>query len=124
MKLRVLVVDDEAAIRAEIEEALQEAGFETRAAADGKAAAELALATSFDICLSDIRMPSMNGVELLEWMAGHRPELLQKTVFMTGDGRASALTPKVEMAGQPVLRKPFTLDALLQAATGILAPQP
>ena len=51
-------------------------------------------------------------------------ELLQKTVFMTGDGRSSALNAEIERAGQPVLRKPFTLDALLRMATTILASRP
>lgn len=47
---RVLVVDDEPGIRAELEESLQEAGYETEAAADGAQAAERALQRSFDLC--------------------------------------------------------------------------
>ena len=76
----------------------------------------------FALVLSDIRMPSMNGVQFLEWLTAHRPDLLPKTVFMTGDGRSSDLNAKIESAGHPVLRKPFTLDTLLKVTTGILTP--
>ena len=62
----------------------------------------------------------MNGVQFLEWLTANRPDLLSKTVFMTGDGRSSELNAKIELAGQPVLRKPFTLDALLKMTAGIL----
>ena len=78
--------------------------------------------TEFALVLSDIRMPSMNGVQFLEWLTAHRPDLLPKTVFMTGDGRSSELNAHIERAGQPVLRKPFTLDALVRMTTGILTP--
>jgi hypothetical protein len=45
-------------------------------------------------------------------------------VFMTGDGHASALNADIERAGRPMLRKPFTLDALLGMTTNILASRP
>lgn len=76
---------------------------------DARAAVER---TDFALVLCDIRMPSMTGVEYLTWLTDHRPELLEKMVFMTGDG--------IERAGIPVLRKPFAIDALLGVATEIL----
>ncbi len=111
MKLRVLVVDDEAAIRAEIEEALQEAGFETRAAADGKAAAELALATSFDICLSDIRMPTMGGVELLKHLGATSPETA--VLLMTAYAELETALEALRHGAVDYLLKPFKHEELL-----------
>ncbi len=81
---RILVVDDEPAIREQLEEALQESGYDTRGAGDGKEAAELALRHSFDLCLSDIRMPSMTGIELLQRLSETSPETM--VMLMTAHG--------------------------------------
>ena len=120
---RVLVIDDEEPVAKVVARALQSRlGCVVERARNGEEALVFIERSDFALILSDIRMPSMNGVEFLRWLAASRPDLLPKTVFMTGDARSSALNAEIEKAGQPVLRKPFTLDALLRMATGILAP--
>ncbi len=111
MKLRVLVVDDEPAIRAELEEWLQESGFDTRSAPDGKAAAELALSDSFDICLSDIRMPSMSGVELLKRLGETSPETA--VILMTAYAGLETALDALRFGATDYLLKPFKHDELL-----------
>jgi DNA-binding NtrC family response regulator len=111
VKLRVLVVDDEASIRAEIEEALQEAGYETQGAVDGKAASELALAHSFDICLSDIRMPRLGGVELLRALGETSPETA--VVLMTAHAELETALDALRYGAVDYLLKPFQHEELI-----------
>ncbi|HXG61723.1 MAG TPA: sigma-54 dependent transcriptional regulator [Planctomycetota bacterium] len=111
MKLRVLVADDEAAIRAELEEALQEAGFETRAVADGRAAAEAAMETSFDLCVSDIRMPGLDGIELLKRLAQVSPETM--VLLMTAHADLGTAIDALRHGAVDYLLKPFRLEELL-----------
>jgi putative nucleotidyltransferase with HDIG domain len=62
---RILIVDDEAPIRALLGEHLQQVGHQVKLAADGSAALEMLSKCEFDLVLSDVRMPGMNGLELL-----------------------------------------------------------
>ena len=122
---RVLVVDDEEPVLRVVSLALQaKLGCVVEKAHNGVEARMALESRDFALVLSDIRMPSMNGVEFLEWASGHRPELLPKVVFMTGDAGQSALNAAVERAKRPVLRKPFSLETLLTSASKILGNQP
>ena len=122
---RVLVVDDEEPVLQVVSQALEKKlGCLVEKAHNG-VEARLALENrEFALVLSDIRMPTMNGVEFLQWAAGHRPELLPKVVFMTGDAGQSPLNAAIERAKRPVLRKPFSLETLLTSASKILGDRP
>lgn len=111
MKQRILIVDDEAAIREELEEALREAGFDTKTAPDGKAAAELALADSFDLCISDIRMPEMGGVDLLKRLGDVSPETA--VVLMTAYAELETALDALRHGAVDYLLKPFKHEELL-----------
>jgi DNA-binding NtrC family response regulator len=111
MTFRVLVVDDEAAIREQLEESLQEAGYETRSAGDGARAAELALQHSFDLCLSDIRMPSMGGIELLKRLGETSPETT--FILMTAFGGLDTAIEALRLGAADYLVKPFEHDELI-----------
>ena len=111
MTLRVLVVDDEPSIRAELEEALQEAGYQTAGAGDGRAAAELALQQSFDLCLSDIRMPQLGGLELLARLAATSPETM--VILMTAHGELDTAIEALRLGAVDYLLKPFRHEELL-----------
>jgi len=111
VKLKILIVDDEAAIREELEEALREAGFETKTAPDGRAAAELALADSFDLCLSDIRMPEMGGVDLLKRLGEVSPETA--VLLMTAFAELETALEALRHGAVDYLLKPFKHEELL-----------
>src|SRR6185295_3748286 len=111
VKPRLLIVDDEAAIREELAEALEEAGFEARTAPDGKAAAELALADSYDICLTDIRMPHMGGVELLKRLGETSPETA--VILMTAYAELETALEALRYGAADYLLKPFKHEELL-----------
>jgi CheY-like chemotaxis protein len=80
-RFRILVVDDESAIRSLISDALQLFGWESATASDGDQALELLSHENFDMILSDINMPGMSGFELLQKVAEAYPQV--KRVLMT-----------------------------------------
>jgi two-component system, NtrC family, sensor kinase len=117
--LRVLFVDDEAAIRQGFEAFARIRGFHVVSASDGQGALEALQHTSVDAVVSDLRMPGMDGVALYHALLGERPGLAARTVFITGDllsmgGRgATALH-------QPVLTKPFSFERLEETLVAIM----
>ncbi|MBL8842909.1 MAG: sigma-54-dependent Fis family transcriptional regulator [Planctomycetes bacterium] len=118
MKLRILIVDDEAAIRDELAEALDDAGYETARAPDGAAAAALIAAEAFDLCVSDVRMPGMGGIELLRHVARTSPETL--VLLMTAHAELQSAIEALRLGAVDYLQKPFKQEELL-ARVGRLA---
>ena len=118
MTFRVLVVDDEPAIRAQLEESLQEAGHETRGAKDGAEAAELALQHSFDLCLSDIRMPAMGGIELLKRLGETSPETM--FILMTAFGGLDTALEALRLGAVDYLIKPFQHEELIAKVRALI----
>ncbi len=81
--LRVLMAEDERMAAEVIEEGLVEAGFEVLAADDGQAALDLAATgAGFDLLLTDLKMPRLDGKELIARLRAKRPDL--PVVVMTG----------------------------------------
>lgn len=112
--LPVLVVDDEDLVAGFLGDALAwRYGCEVRRAVDGQDAIEKLSATDFALVVSDVRMPRLNGAELLDWIRLNRPEVLDRLIFVTGDGRGSALNARIEESGIPILRKPLTVEMLM-----------
>ncbi len=107
----ILVVDDEPSIRTQLEESLQEAGYRTQSAGDGRAAADLALQHSFDFCLSDIRMPAMGGIELLKRLGETSPETM--VILMTAHGELDTSIEALRLGAVDYLLKPFKHEELI-----------
>jgi DNA-binding NtrC family response regulator len=108
---RILIVDDEPSIREQLQEALNEAGYDTQTAADGQEAAELALKDSFDLCLSDIRMPNMSGIELLHRLGEGSPETM--VMLMTAHGQLDTAIEALRLGAVDYLLKPFKHEELI-----------
>src|SRR5712692_5307652 len=70
---KILIVDDEAPIRALLGEHLQQVGHQVKLASNGSSALELLASSEFDLVLTDVRMPGMNGLELLAEIIRTRP---------------------------------------------------
>src|SRR4051794_37379526 len=79
---RVLLVDDEASLRRVITRVLTKAGHHVLEASDGEQAAKIVAAQSFDVIISDIAMPSMDGIALLKTVREH--DLDVPVVLMSG----------------------------------------
>lgn len=117
----VLVVDDDAPVAAFVRRALQShLSCEVEVAQDGGVAILRLQERRFSLVLSDVRMPRVNGVELLDWVAAHQPERARRVAFMTGDTGDSALNARLSGLDTPVIRKPFTLTVLVDHVASLL----
>ena len=113
--LRILIVEDHAPTRMAMSRLIRQAGADVTTARDGEEALGYLLTQFFDVLLTDLRMPKMDGFELLNQCQTlpdrHRP---RRVIAISGEYEASALH------GQPVqfLAKPFNLDSLLDMLGG------
>ena len=105
---RALVVDDETTVSETLAELLARQGFEVSTAVDGEAAKQALEGETFDIILSDLRMPGLDGPGLFAWLRASRPELCGRVGFVTGDTLGAGAARFLEESGRPHLEKPFT----------------
>jgi two-component system sensor histidine kinase EvgS len=116
-RMKILVVEDHAPTRMAISRLIRQAGADVITARDGEEAMSYLLTQRFDVLLTDLRMPVMDGFELLQQCMklpeSHRPS---RVIAISGEYEAGALR------GQPVafLPKPFELNALLEMLGGRL----
>ncbi len=108
----VLVVDDEPEIAAVLAEMLSADGHEVDTAANGRIALARLEERTYDLILSDLRMPELDGVGLYRELERQRPELLSRLIFLTGDELRPDTTEFLERTGAPALAKPFDADAV------------
>ena len=104
----ILVVDDESGITSALEYLLQCDGYQVETAANGRMALEKLRERTYDLLLSDLRMPELDGMGLYEELAQHYPHLLSRLIFLTGDTLNAETTRLLEQVGAPRLSKPFT----------------
>jgi CheY-like chemotaxis protein len=109
---RVLVLDDEPAIRRFLEKALRISGREGVVATSGSQAIELAMDTTIGVVICDHRMADMTGTQVYRAIAARRPDLGGRFVLMTGDVDSNELRTFAAENGIPLLAKPFTLEDL------------
>lgn len=105
---RVLVVDDEPEVAAVLAEILRNDGHPTRIAHTGEDALKLIASEPFDVILSDIRMPQLDGPSLYRMLRRERPELIAKMAFITGDTLGQKARDFLRSVDRPFLEKPIT----------------
>lgn len=106
---RALVVDDELDLAETICELLEQQGWQAQAARSGEDAIRLLDRTDPDLIIADIKMPGMDGPALHAWLAEHRPEFVQRLVFLTGDTLGEAANAFLKQCGRPFMEKPFSI---------------
>ncbi len=112
---RILVVEDEPTIGDMCRRVLSAEGFEVDIAVNRKVAQDMIKREQYDLCLIDIRTPTMNGKELYRWLKQEKTELIKGVVFTTGDVMSGDTQAFLESSGRTFLPKPFTPDELLSA---------
>ena len=117
---RILVVDDDPLVRESLELELLEAGFEADTAADGLSALKSAQDVRYDLVLCDIRMPGIQGLEVLAQLKASQPRL--RTVVMTGYASPDTPIEALRLRVDDYLMKPFDGDLLLLTISKLLAP--
>lgn len=116
MTQRILVVDDEPIVRRFLTMCLS-GQYEVEAANDGQEALDRLQAASFDLVISDIQMPRLNGLQLAEWLNTHRPE----TRCLLISGYLDTYADAIEQLGVPFLPKPIGAARLKEEVGGLLS---
>ncbi|MEO7039813.1 MAG: response regulator [Gemmatimonadaceae bacterium] len=114
-KARLFVIDDEPSIRAAIRRFLTRRGWDVEEAEDGRKAMEMLLRSDpgyYDVVMCDLHMPHCSGVELHGELLLHRPDLVQRIIFSTGDVASADASTFLAGSGRPVIEKPFELARL------------
>ncbi|MGH8310074.1 MAG: response regulator, partial [Steroidobacteraceae bacterium] len=116
---RVLVVEDEPALRDALERFLRSRGYLVHTAAEGGAALRELRSQQYALLLSDVRLPDAYGVELVDSALAHDPDLA--VIMLTGYPDAAVKTAAYEHGAMDYLTKPVPLDELEQAIERALA---
>ena len=111
--LAILVVDDEPEILALLVEILAADGHRVECAEHGAAALRQLETHPYDLILSDIRMPVLDGPGLYRALEARWPELLDRIAFLTGDTLGPGASRFLAETGVPCIEKPLTRDSLL-----------
>jgi len=108
---RVLVVDDEKFIRDILADFLTMEGYAVRTAEDGAQALSELSHSSFDLVISDLKMPKMGGLDLLQHVGHLQPEAL--TVIMTGFGTVETAIDAMKQGAYDYILKPFKVEEIV-----------
>jgi DNA-binding NtrC family response regulator len=111
MNPRIIVTEDDRVQREIIHDILQHAGYEVEAVASGEAAVEAIRRDAFDVLLSDLKMPGMDGLALLREAKRLRPQL--EVVMMTAHATVQTAVSAMKEGAVDYLEKPFDKDELL-----------
>jgi two-component system cell cycle response regulator CpdR len=116
---RILVAEDDKAMRTFLDHALRRSGHEVNAVPSGDTAVQCTESQTFDLLLTDIDMPGLNGVDLARQVLKKSPA--QAVLFVTGFAAQALQATDVLATGAQVLSKPFALSELVDQVEGALA---
>jgi DNA-binding NtrC family response regulator len=113
MRKRILVVDDDQALRSVIQELLEEEAHEVDTAIDGVDALDHLdhQRNVYDVILLDLTMPRLNGLQLLQKVQEQDPTLLRSIIALSADEKALQQAAYIGICN--ALKKPFDLEVLL-----------
>ena len=118
-KSSVLVVDDEDALRTVLSSELTNEGYEVRSASDGDEAIDELQKAAFDLVLLDIKMPRLNGFEVLKFIKEHHPA--SKVVMLTGFADLKNAIESKKLGADDFVSKPYDLVDLLTTIERVLS---
>lgn len=118
MPTRVLYVDDDTDLRDIVENQLVLEGFEVTTAADGMDAIEILTKHAFDVVLLDVRMPRMDGIDVLQTL--HDLNIHPRTIMLTGDSDFSVLARCARFGVNDYLTKPYDFGDLVNSIVRVM----
>ena len=118
---KILVVDDEPIIAQLITDVLSGDGYDVDTASDGLIALECIDRHAYDLILSDLRMPGLDGLGLYRELEQRRPDLARRFVFITGTSEHTDYAGLLGDLPVPILTKPFDMSELQRVARETLA---
>jgi two-component system chemotaxis response regulator CheY len=122
-KINVLIVDDSSVMRKIVERSLRQAGLEieeVREASNGAEALAEVQNSTFDLILSDINMPAMDGLEFLRSLAGVPTAKNVPVVMITTEGSEARVVEALSVGAKGYIRKPFTPEQVKERVAPLI----
>ena len=117
-KKSILIVDDEVHVRDGLSEILQQEGFHVETAKDGREAISLAVNKRFDLMISDIKMPEMDGLELLDRVQKMNPQM--RVIMVTAFGDVQTYLRSMNLGAHEYINKPIRIQELKRVIDTIM----
>jgi len=105
------VIDDDQGVRESMERMLRGAGYSVQSAESGEEGLTLARGNAFDVILSDMRMPGISGIDVLQKLRAQRVD--SAFIVMTGFGTVDSAVEAMKLGAVDFVQKPFFRDELL-----------
>jgi two-component system response regulator PilR (NtrC family) len=118
-KNRILVVDDEDALRTVLSAELEGEGYKVNMAADGAEAIAILKTQEFDLILLDIKMPNVDGFEVLKFIKDNHPK--SKVIMLTGFADLKNAIESKKLGAEDFVSKPYDLVDLLTTVERVLS---
>lgn len=118
-KNRILVVDDEDTLRTVLSQELKSEGYDVETAADGLLALDAIKQNKFDLVLLDIKMPNMDGFEVLKYIKQNHQDL--KIIMLTGFADLKNAIESKKLGAEDFVSKPYDLVDLLTTIERVLS---
>jgi DNA-binding response OmpR family regulator len=122
MRGRILTIEDDAAIRRGIVDALSFAGYQVIQAADGSDGCNIAISREYDLLLLDMVLPGMTGLEILRSVRKARPTL--PVIILSARGEERDRVNGLKFGADDYVVKPFSVDELLARVEAVLRRSP
>jgi DNA-binding response OmpR family regulator len=116
-KGRILVVDDDRAIRTLVAKIVERAGFPVDTALDGGEAIQKINETRYAVCVVDLMMPNVSGYDFVEYIREHCLDYRPAVIVITAVADSSAILPLDGRIVHSVVRKPFDIGVLADLIT-------
>ena len=113
-KQSVLIVDDDPEFLRAMRKMFEKSGFSVALAGDGREALDALAKDSFDLIISDVRMPNLNGIELMEEIS--RKRLSIPVIFITGYGEVESYMDLMNLGAYEYINKPVNSREILGIA--------
>lgn len=117
-KKRLLVIDDEPAIREGVRRILESESFEVETFGNGHAALENLKSKTFDLVITDLKMPGMSGIDVLRSIKEVQPDM--PVIFITGYSSVDSAVEVMKLGAVDYIAKPFTPEEMLQVVKAAL----
>ena len=117
-KTKILIVDDEETLRLLLRHELEQRGFDVDEAESGEIAIEKLQENHFNVVLLDIRMPGMNGMEVLRNV--RQNNLADKVIMLTGVDEMKIARDSLTLGANDFLTKPYDIKTLLACINRVL----
>jgi DNA-binding NtrC family response regulator len=120
-KLTLLVIEDEASVQAFLRTALERNGYDVVMANSGEEGLKLLQEREFGGIVSDMRTPGgVDGEDVHTWLTAHRPHLVSRMLFVTGDIVNEDTLKTLKNTGVPCIEKPFRVHELVNAVKEVV----